>query len=818
MTDQTRREFLVAAGGVLATTSLVAGESTSVKSTSVAKPDVASIAIPPHQEQMVEGIHAYTDRLNVAPGESIRFHVSSSYPYELQVCRLGTDVDGPSRDLLLHSFGASPAATQPIHPGAYLAVEKPLGEANLQAGFAVELWIRRWRTVGRQAIVGQFNVPDACGFGLFVNEDGSLSFYLGDGGAYAEQGMHTTPPDQLKLQINPEGLKTFPDNTPSSVLSNDWHHVVAQYDGMSKQIWLDGKEVGRWAQAGTVRPGAAPLRIGAAGKLGLAADFLDADIAMPAIYGKALTATEIASRVASRALILPASEQLLACWHLDEERGDRVADSSPHGRHARIVNLGTWMIGGPSFDGNVPRFGTYDPSKDPQRGHGLRLSSDDLYDCRWNSSHDYRLPESARSGIYVGRFHFKLDGEDRMYHAVFIVNRARSRPKAPIAFICSTNSWKAYSATPFSPSWKGIKKSIGNNGFDNSPGNPPAYCFYRPHRAGQGTYQLGFKMPWPVVGPYTLMGPDEADYSHLCRQDRFTQVWLESQGYAYDVLCDTQLHLDPQVLDGYKAVYVVGHSEYWSFEAMTAMSRYLDGGGNAIVLSGNTAFWRVSFNADASVIECRKGDAPGSAIRPDRRGEMWHSHDGRRGGMSRECGFPAWRLFGLEYFSLHGVNWPGVGPYKVRNPDHFLFRGPRDLKLKEGDSLGGTPGKAVPQPIGHEGDVRVSTMAKYLVTTAPDGGLQPTEDPAGMALLADGYADPKRIGFAWDYFQRPVPPDKMPPMTAAAEMIYWERPGGGHVFHSGSINSGSTLANDEKWSGLMHNVLSHFGVRLDASV
>ena len=130
------------------------------------------------------------------------------------------------------------------------------------------------------------------------------------------------------------------------------------------------------------------------------------------------------------------------------------------------------------------------------------------------------------------------------------------------------------------------------------------------------------------------------------------------------------------------------------------------------MLSGNTAFWRVSFNADATIIECRKGDAPGTQVRADRRGEMWHSHDGDRGGMSRECGFPAWKLFGLEYFSLVGVGTPGVGPYKVRNPDHFLFRRPIDLKLREGDSFGNTPGRPLPQPIGHEGDARVSTIAQ----------------------------------------------------------------------------------------------------------
>ena len=72
---------------------------------------------PAPAEQRVEGVHAYTDRVSVAAGESIRFHVSSSYPYELQVCRLGTDVNTVDRDQILHSFGQSPAAVQPIHPG-----------------------------------------------------------------------------------------------------------------------------------------------------------------------------------------------------------------------------------------------------------------------------------------------------------------------------------------------------------------------------------------------------------------------------------------------------------------------------------------------------------------------------------------------------------------------------------------------------------------------------------------------------------------------------------------------------------------------------
>ncbi|MDR3635348.1 MAG: LamG domain-containing protein [Isosphaeraceae bacterium] len=808
MTAPTRREFLAAAGGALATSSLAGRE---LRAADAERQD-ARAAVPPHRPLTVEGVHAYTDRVSVAAGETIRFHVSSAHPYELQVCRLGLDVDSPARDELVHSFGPSPAATQPIHPGSYVAVDKPLDPHAALPGLTIEVWVRRWRTMGRQAIVSQFDEPEACGFALFVNEDGSLSFYVGDGGRYDERNVLTTPPAQLHMEVNPQGLKHFPDNTPSSVTSNQWHHVVARFDGASRQIWVDGREVAQNAFSGVCRPGGAPLRIGAAGRQGLASALLDADIAMPALYGKALSPAEIEARFAAKALSKPADPALLGCWPLDEERGERVADSSPHGRHGRIINGGTWMIGGPALHADVPRFGHYAPKDDPQRGHALRLASDDLYDCRWKPSHEFRVPADARSGIYVGRIRFPLDGADRLYHVVFIVKKATARPRAPIAFLCATNSWKAYAATPFSPTWKGIKQSIGNNGFANSPGDPPAYCFYRPHQAGQGTYQLGFRMPWPVVGPYTTVGPPEWDYSHLCRQDRFTQVWLESHGYDYDTLSDTDVHVDPHVLDGYKVLYVVGHSEYWSFEAMESVQRFLDGGGNVILLSGNTAFWRVSFNDDASVIECRKGDAPGTQVRADRRGELWHSHDGRRGGMARECGFPAWRLFGLEYASLMGVGVPGVGPYKVRNPDHFLFKRPHDLQLRAGDSLAGAPGRALPQPIGHEGDVRVSTLAKFLVEPLPEGATPPTEDPAGITLLADGFADSRKLTFAWDYLQRPVPPAKNPPIDVAAEMIYWERPAGGHVFHAGSINAGSTLSLDPKWTGLMHNVLNHFGV------
>src|SRR5262249_11179315 len=154
---------------------------------------------------------------------------------------------------------------------------------------------------------------------------------------------------------------SFPDNTPSVVQENRWHHVAMTYEPGTAGLWVDGRQVGRWDVPGVVRAGPAPLRIGAAGQEGKADFLLDADIAMPVLYGPALRVEEIRTRFEQRGLKPASDPAVLACWPMAEERGDRVADSSGQGRHGRIINHATWMIGGPGFHADVPRFGGYDP-------------------------------------------------------------------------------------------------------------------------------------------------------------------------------------------------------------------------------------------------------------------------------------------------------------------------------------------------------------------------------------------------------------------------------------------------------------------------
>ena len=96
------------------------------------------------------------------------------------------------------------------------------------------------------------------------------------------------------------------------------------------------REVAEWKHAGPLRA-RGRRRCGSVrpARTGSRPSFLDADIAMPAIYARALSPAEIAARFAARALARPTG--LRAAGVLAARRGARrarAADASPHDRHA----------------------------------------------------------------------------------------------------------------------------------------------------------------------------------------------------------------------------------------------------------------------------------------------------------------------------------------------------------------------------------------------------------------------------------------------------------------------------------------------------
>ena len=253
------------------------------------------------------------------------------------------------------------------------------------------------------------------------------------------------------------------------------------------------------------------------------------------------------------------------------------------------------MIGGPSFDADVPRFGTYNPSTDPRRGHGLRLASDDLFDCRWTPTHESPASPEAAARSGASRRPVPLPARRRGAALPHRLPRQEGAGPAPGADRVPVRDQhlEGLFGHAVQPDVAGPQEVDRQQRVRQQPGRAarllplPA----APRRPGD----VSGRLPHALARRRPFLHEDgpgrEWDYSHLCRQDRSTQAWLEANAYDFDALADTDLHLNPNALDGYRVLFVVGPcSEYWSSEAMQTVSRFLDRGGSVVVLSGNTAF------------------------------------------------------------------------------------------------------------------------------------------------------------------------------------------------------------------------------------
>ncbi|VWX61232.1 conserved hypothetical protein [Burkholderiales bacterium 8X] len=751
-------------------------------------------AMPPHRAIRLPGLHAYPGAISVAAGETIGFHVSSSVPYRFSLCRLGPDPDDASQDPVLLGPTDHAAQVQPIHPGSYVLVERGLPPGPLPL-FSLECWVMPWGFGQRQAILTQGG--EEAGLRLVIEADGRLVFECVAAGRNGGGASLAGP----------------------RLVERQWAHVVAVIDAGEMRLWIDGQLVASesgHAEA-TIAPG--PLRLGASSIEGRAEQFLDADLAMPVLYRRALQADEILRRFEQKALVLPEGGEVLACWPLNEPQGDRVSDVSGHERHGRIVNHATRMIVGPAFDpAAVPRFsgGDYEPTGDDLRGHGLRFASDDMVDCGWSETHRAAIPGDARPGIYVGRFDLFEDGKAIRYDVSFVVRKAPSTAPAPILVLCATNSWRAYASSPFARHHAGPaawpRRAAPR---PNSHPEAPDYNHYTPHRKGQPTYYAGLRMPWPSASPDAFYAPEGSGFSHGPRLERSLHAWLDATGYAYDVIADLDLHRDPALLGAYRTVIINGHSEYWSAPAVEGLDRYLCNGGTAIVLSGNTMYWRVSFDDDGTVMEQRKTLTPSDpgaheekhAAPGGRHGEQYHGHDGRRGGLWRFNDRSSSEVIGLETAGWAFADAEDFGVYRVREGGHFLFHEPNETGLEAGDTFGHGPGGSLPRAIGHEWDLTIATLRR--MTHAVPAGAELPPDPVGIQVIAEGVRRvPGRMDAYLDFFEHAT--HSLDGLSA--EMIYWERPQGGRVFNAGAVGASWVLGVDEKFGRLLRNVLHHFGV------
>jgi hypothetical protein len=454
--------------------------------------------------------------------------------------------------------------------------------------------------------------------------------------------------------------------------------------------------------------------------------------------------------------------------------------------------------------------------------------------CQWPIGYTWRIPEDLPSGFYlvIARTSTNRFSEtDRSFDGVqktevreqehgFFVRRPTARKRADILFVSSTCTWNAYN------DWNGFSHYVGYDLPDKFR-HAPRLSIHRPFARGIVRSPIGSPRK-PHALPITTNSVPvypviDFAFSHgyskwftncgWATYERPFVVFAEENSVKLDYATQLDLHYDPQLLDGYRCVVIVGHCEYWTWEMREAIDRFVEAGGNVARFAGNFC-WQIRLEDGGRTQIAYKGRAHDSD-------PLRNTEQSRR--LTTYWEDPAVNWPGAETFGLcalygvyaHvGVNVPrGTGGFTVYRPDHWAFAG---TDLYFGDEFG-----ADAKIFGYEVDGLDHTFRDGLpYPTARSGAPEGTEILA-MALASNREVDHGNRGSVFYYGDGSEEIAKLRYGKVNAEtkeaasrgngMIVTFKRGKGTVFHAGSSEWVSGLLHrDFCTEAITRNVLKRF--------
>jgi N,N-dimethylformamidase len=740
----------------------------------------------------------YSDRLSARPGETINFMVSCrAAEYEASLVRLihgdpnplGPGFKATEIDSAMN--GRYRGREQKIHTGSYVSVPHapPL---ELRGGFTIQAWI--WPTTplkGTQAVLTKWDGRKNVGFGLFISEDGQLSFQLG-----AEYG---------RVEKIESGQR---------LLARTWYFVAAAYDAARGVLQLLQSPAlpRRSAEAPVsekktmeVVPGShSPLLIAARSSTGTSARsdlqaFFNGKIERPRVFGRALSAGEL---WALREGNVPESarDELIADWDFSiEPASNRATDVSQNGLHGTIMQTPTRGMTGHNWTGIETDF-----RNAPQEYGAIHFHDDDLDDAAWDRDFSLVVPADLPSGVYAAR----LKTADAFDYVPFFVRPAAGKPKARILFLVPTLSYMAY-GNEHLPSQPGRAERLTGMTLDELLVLGTDYeraifrymqdnrltSLYEPHTDGSGVAYTTRLRPLVNMRPLYRKPISQFKWTHQFNEDLYLLDWLTAMGHDFDVATDEDLHFErADLLKQYRVVLTGSHPEYWTEPMFSALESYLNDGGRLMYLGGNGFYWVTSLDPERPhIIEVRRGEA-GVRTWQAEPGEYHHATTGELGGL--------WRFRGKAPQRVVGVGMTATGgeparPYR-RQPSSrdrrvtFMFEGIGDNEVigDFGLHMGAAAGWEIDRA-----EPKLGTPPHALVVASSFGH----SDGYQLSVEELWKTDPKVGGTAC--------------RDVRADMVYFECPNDGAVFSVGSISyCGSLSFNNYKnnVSKLTHNVLRAF--------
>ena len=460
----------------------------------------------------------------------------------------------------------------------------------------------------------------------------------------------------------------------------------------------------------------------------------------------------------------------------------KIEDVSAAKLHGRTVNAPKRAVTAAKWDGS-----THDWRRNPAHYAAIHFHGDDLSDAGWKPSLNFKLPKNLKSGFYA----VKLQASGPAFYVGFIVSPRPGAKRAKLAVLASTVTYLAYA---------NYRRRMTPGPFELAMGALPTVDMtdivladhpefgnstYDVHRDGFGVAHATIRRPLFNMRPGGRFWNFSMD---LCLID-----WLDNQGIEYDVVTDHELHEQGTgLLKSYKAVMTGSHPEYHSLEMLQALEAFVSGGGRLMYMGGNGFYWRVTFpRAHPGMIELRRSE-DGTRAWAEMPGQYYHS-TGEYGGLWRRIGRPPNALVGIGFIA-QGFDASTYYRRTAASRDPratFLFAGIDEEIIGDfgawGDGASGLEIDAY--------DAHLGSPPHALVVAS-------SENHSNAFMLVNEEMLNNSHGVDGTLNAR-----------VKADIVFFETPGGGAVFSTGSIAYAASLAHngyDNNIARLTRNVVERF--------
>ena len=742
---------------------------------------------------MTTELIGYTDRLSVAPGEQIRFMVSTDLPsYNSSLVRLIHGDENPAgpgfkEERVVSAIdGRRAGRKQYARTGSYVVVADHSLLSQLTS-FTLQAWI--WPTTPlageEQGLLSKWSA-DEVGMCLAIGKQGALELWLGGAGAVTRI------------------------STGRAMRAREWYFVAAAFDNETGRVRLVQAPASNWPSdissisvdnvvhtrvacnnncpllmAATSLEPAPSARNSAQG-------LYNGKIDSPRLFSRALETSEIELLRQDYPPTELCGSNLVAAWDLSlDPSSSKITDTGPHRLHGATVNMPVRAATGHNWAATE-----FDHKYAPHQYGAIHFHEDDLEDAGWDPDFELTVPDGLRSGVYAAR----LQGEGQEDHIPFFVRPPRGSAHASILYLAPTFTYLAY-ANDRMDAAHGLIADMPAGKFRLDPrdldlAEHPEYAMslYDKHADDSGCcYSSRLR---PIVN----MRPK---YRHVLARgprhfgaDLYLIDWLEQKNFSYDVATDENLHHERQdLLANYKVILTGTHPEYWTAPMLEALEEFLAGGGRLIYLGGNGFFWVTSVDPERPhIVEVRRGLA-GTRAWNSLPGECYHSTTGELGGLWRHRGKPPNQIVGIG-FTAQG--WRDPAPGYTRQPGSFNERAAFIFEGLSDDETIGDFGLVFGGAAGDELDridYGLGTPHHTLLLASSEG-----HGPSISPVIEDF------VQLSANLFANSTE-------NVRADMVYFETPDNGAVFSVGSMCWCASLSHndyDNNVSRITENVLNAF--------